>query len=123
MRIAFIPPLACASPAPVKNWIKETLRLARTGARCNDRGPALHKSPECRSLVLVWNEAQRDLGEGLPAFRHPVEGQVDRDVRPLDEVGPLRQEVVEDSCKVAVGGPELSRNEIAQRNLDFVGYD
>ena len=119
---SFLPPGAAAClPAVVEDRIQEALRLARAGAGGDD-GRAAHargKPRERGALVAVRGEPERHLRERLAALRGAPEGKRDGEIRPLDEVLGVREEVRYDARKLRTRRPEAGGEEVTQGAGDF----
>lgn len=108
-------------PAVVQDGVEEALRLARAGARGDDRRPpgAGGQARERSPLMAVRRKPERHVWKRLTAFRRLLERQRDGEVRALREVVGIGQEVADDAGECGVGRPEAGGEEVAERAGDL----
>ena len=117
----FDPRFAGLPPAVVKDRVEEALRLPGTRAGRDDgRKPVLAPEPLHRCpLMPEGREPQRKFGERLAPIRRQLEGQGDREVRPLQQIFWLRQEVVQQPDQRLVRRREPRAQKVRERRRDF----
>ena len=107
--------------AVIEHRIEEALRLAGARSRRDDGGLASRQPIEGGALVPVRGEAERRLGERLPAFRGPLKRQLDREIRTLEQVVGVGEEVVDHGGQRSIRRPESGSEKVLQSAANLGG--
>ena len=100
--------------AVIEHRIQEALGLAGAGSRRDDGGLASRQPIEGGALVPVRGEAERRLGERLPAFRGALKRQLDGEIRTLEQVVGVGEEVVDYGRQRGIRRPEAGSEKVLQ---------
>ena len=107
--------------AVIEHRIQEALRLAGAGSRRNDGGLAAGQPIEGGALVPVRGEAERRLGERLPTFRGALERQLDGEIRALEQVLGVGEEVVDHGGQRSIRRPEAGSEKVLKSAANLGG--
>ena len=98
--------------AVIEHRIQEALGFARASSRRDDGGLALRQPIEGGALVPVRGEAERRLGERLPTFRGALKRQLDGEIRTLEQVVGVSEEVVDHGGQRSIRRPEAGSEKV-----------
>ena len=107
--------------AVIEHRIQEALGLAGAGPRRDDGGPAARQPIEGGALVPIRGEAERRFGERLPAFRGALKRQLDGEVRPLEQVLGVGEEVVHHGGQRRIRRPEAGSEKVLKGAANLGG--
>ena len=107
--------------AVIEHRIQEALRLAGARSCCDDGGLAARQPIESGALVPVRGEAERRFGERLAAVRGTLKRQLDVEIRTLEQVVGVGEEVVDHGGEGGIRRSEAGSEKVLQGAGDLGG--